>query len=68
MTMASRNSSAVPIKGLTDNRNITLAFVGRLLTNASYISRENNSQPATGLQVPQGICYFTESEALVQRK
>ena len=47
MTMAARNSSSVPIEGLTDKRNITLTFViRRILTHASHIPRKNNSQPS----------------------
>ena len=46
MTMAARNSSSVPIKGLTDKRNITVTFfIRRILTHASHIPRKNNSQP-----------------------
>lgn len=49
MTMAQRNSSAVPTKGLTDKRNITLTFVISLSGNflAMQIIYQGKPQPAS---------------------
>ena len=48
--MAMRNSSAVPIKGLTDKRNVTLTFVillsGSFFGNADHLQGENQCRPA----------------------
>ena len=47
--MAMRNSSAVPIKGLTDKRNVTLTFIllsGSFFGNADHLPGENQCQPA----------------------
>lgn len=59
MTMAPRNSSAVPIKGLTDKRNITLTFVISLSGNflpmqIIYQGKTPASQPR-GFKFPNGF-------------
>ena len=67
MTMAARNSSSVPIKGLTDKRSITLTFVislGQLFANANNIPRENHSKPAKEFPVSEGIFGLAESKTL----
>ena len=43
MTMAARNSSSVPIKGLTDKRNITL-ILRRFPTYASDLPKQDESK------------------------
>ena len=59
MTMATRNSSSVPIKGLADKRNITLTFVislnGDLLPmQIIYQGKTKASQPR-GFEFPRGF-------------
>ena len=75
MTMASRNSSSVPIKGLTDKRNITLTFVISLSGEFSpmqiiYQGKTSRSQPV-GFKFPNGFAvsqnekhYSNEAETL----
>ena len=65
MTMAARNSLSVPIKGLTDKRNITLTFVitlsGEFLPmQVIYKGKTTASQPR-GFKLPKG---FTISQNL----
>ena len=59
MTMAAKNSSSVPIKGLTDKRNITLTFVISLSGEFSpmqiiYQGKTSRSQPV-GFKFPNGL-------------
>ena len=59
MTMAARNSSSVPIKGLTDKRNITLTFVitlsGEFLPmQVIYKGKTTAGQPR-GFKFPKGF-------------
>lgn len=58
MTMAARSSSSVPIKGLTDKRNITLTYLlkRRFPTHANNLPRkdESNCQPR-GFDFPRGF-------------
>ena len=59
MTMATRNSSSVPIKGLTDKRNITLTFVislddDFLPMQIIYQGKTKASQPR-GFEFPRGF-------------
>ena len=73
--MAARNSSSVPIKGLTDKRNITLTFVitlsGEFLPmQVIYQGKTTASQPR-GFKFPKGFAisqnpkhYFNEHETL----
>lgn len=75
MTMASKNSSSVPIKGLTDKRNITLTFVISLSGEFSpmhfiYQEKTSRSQPV-GFKFPNGFAvsqhkkhYSNEAETL----
>ena len=75
MTMASKNSSSVPIKGLTDKRNITLTFVISLSGEFSpmqiiYQGKTSRSQPV-GFKFPNGFAvsqnekhYSNEAETL----
>ena len=75
MTMATCNSSAVPIKGLTDKRNITLTFVislsGSFLPmQIIYQGKTDASQPR-GFKLPNGFAisqnpyqYLNEQETL----
>ena len=53
MTMATRNSSSVPIKGLTDKRNITLTFVISL--NGDFLSMQIIYQGKTKASQPRGF-------------
>ena len=62
MTMAARNASSVPIKGLTDTRNITLTFVLTLLgeflpMQVIYQGKTTASQPR-GFQFPRGYAIY----------
>ena len=59
MTMAARNALSVPIKGLTDNRNITLTFVVTLSgefipMQVIYQGKTTASQPI-GFKFPRGF-------------
>ena len=53
MTMAARNSSSVPIKGLTDKRNITLTFVISL--NGDFLPMQIIYQGKTKASQPRGF-------------
>ena len=53
MTMAARNSSSVPIKGLTDKRNITLPFVISL--NGDFLPMQLIYQGETKASQPRGF-------------
>ena len=53
MTMAARNSSSVPIKGLTDKRNITLPFVVSL--NGDFLPMQVIYQGRTKASQPRGF-------------
>ena len=53
MTMATRNSSSVPIKGLTDKRNITLTFVISL--NGDFLPMQIIYQGKTKASQPRGF-------------
>ena len=52
-TMAARNSSSVPIKGLTDKRNITLTFVISL--NGDFLPMQIIYQGKTKASQPRGF-------------
>ena len=65
MTMAKRGEKSVPIKGLTDKRNITLAFAVTftgdfLLMQIIYGGKTNRSQPR-GIVFPKGF-HVTQNE------
>lgn len=62
MTMAARDASSVPIKGLTDTRNITLTFVvtlsGEFLPmQVIYQGKTTASQPR-GFNFPRGFVIY----------
>ena len=76
MTMAARDASSVPIKGLTDTTNITLTFVvtlsGEFLPmQVIYQGKTTASQPR-GFKFPRGFAiyqspkhYCNEDETLI---
>ena len=59
MTMATRNSSSVPIKGLTDKKNITLTFVislnGDFLPMQIIYQGKTKASQLRGFEFPHGF-------------
>ena len=75
MTMAEKNSKSVPIKGLTDKRNITLTFVislaGEFLPMQVIYQGKTKASLPRNFVFPKGFCltqnpkhYSNEEETL----
>ena len=72
MTMAEKNSKSVPIKGLTDKRNITLTFVvslaGEFFADASDLPGKNKSKSSSKLCISKGILSYAKPKTLLKRR
>ena len=59
MTLAKRGEKSVPIKGLTDKRNVTMifavTFIGDFFAHAYHLRRQNRSQSAERRCLPKRV-------------
>ena len=72
MTMAATNSQSVPIKGLTDKRNITLTFVislsGEFLPLQIIYQGKTKASLPRNFSFPKSFCVCAKTQSTIQTR